>query len=123
VTNEANQQVLDAKEKLHLIEPSRLTLVIYKLELPKCFYCILAWKFDSKGNPLPVTKLEQWTMAKQITIPDSTTNTPITISKKEVFTGHKTLGCYKSIIGNEHDKIQYLKPISNNLRNNIKNTH
>jgi hypothetical protein len=30
-----------------------------KLELPKCFYYILAWKFDLKGNPLPVMISEQ----------------------------------------------------------------
>jgi hypothetical protein len=31
----------------------------YKLELKKCFYYILSWKFDGSGNPIPPTIAEQ----------------------------------------------------------------
>jgi hypothetical protein len=30
-----------------------------KIELTKCFYYILMWKFDKKGNPIPTTITEQ----------------------------------------------------------------
>jgi hypothetical protein len=30
-----------------------------KLELSKCFYCILSWRFDDNGNAIPTTLEEQ----------------------------------------------------------------
>jgi hypothetical protein len=30
-----------------------------KLELKKCFYYVLSWKFDGRGNPIPTTITEQ----------------------------------------------------------------
>ena len=30
-----------------------------KLELTKCFYYLLSWKWDSKGNPIPETMIDQ----------------------------------------------------------------
>jgi hypothetical protein len=92
-----------------------------KLELHKCFYYILAWKFDSKGHSTPMTITEQRHIVDQITIPESTANSPILISQKEVFTGHKILGCHKSVIGNEDNKIQYLRTVSDNRGYCIKN--
>jgi hypothetical protein len=77
-----------------------------KLELPKCFYYILAWKFDAKGNPYPMTILEQRTIADQIHINDTTTNEIIPIMQKEGTKGHQTLGCYKSINGNDEDEMR-----------------
>jgi hypothetical protein len=79
-----------------------------KLELPKCFYYVLAWKFDSKGNPYPMSIAEQRNLVDQIHITDSSTNQTIPIQQKEVSKGHKTLGCYKSIIENEDNEIQFL---------------
>jgi hypothetical protein len=92
-----------------------------KLELPNCFYYILAWKFDPKGHPYPMTISDQRAITDQINITDSMTNTIIPILQKEVFKGHKTLGCHKSIMGNEEDEIQYLRSISTNLGHSIKN--
>jgi hypothetical protein len=40
-----------------------------KLELTKCFYYILTWKFDSKGNPVPTTIREQRQITNQIRVP------------------------------------------------------
>jgi hypothetical protein len=42
-----------------------------KLELTKCFYYILTWKFDGKGNPVPTTIAEQRIVTEQINIHDT----------------------------------------------------
>jgi hypothetical protein len=57
-----------------------------KLELKKCFYYILSWRFDGKGNPIPTTIQEQRAVVDQITILDSSSSTPIPIEQKEVTT-------------------------------------
>jgi Reverse transcriptase (RNA-dependent DNA polymerase) len=44
-----------------------------KLELTKCFYYILTWRFDHKGNPFPTTIAEQRERAAQIKVPDTIT--------------------------------------------------
>jgi hypothetical protein len=80
-----------------------------KLELTKCFYYILTWKFDPKGNPVPTTIKEQRQVAEQISVPDTYTNNIIQIQQKEINKAHKTLGCFKCIIRNELSEIQYLK--------------
>jgi hypothetical protein len=41
-----------------------------KLELKKCFYYILSWKFDGKGNTSPTTITEQRMEVEQIHIQD-----------------------------------------------------
>jgi hypothetical protein len=89
-----------------------------KLELPKCFYFVLTWKFDSKGHPYSMTITEQQTIVNQIQIFDPSLNTIIPILQKE---GHLTLGCYKSTNGSQDDEMQYLQYISNNLGRSIKN--
>jgi hypothetical protein len=66
-----------------------------KLELTKCFYYVLTWKFDSIGNPVPKTVEEQRQETDQITIPDSTNPTGILITHKDVSVPRKTLGCFK----------------------------
>lgn len=92
-----------------------------KLELTKCFYYILTWKFDKKGNPIPTTIPEQRLVANPISIPDSDRNTEVLIQQKEISEAHKTLGCYKCIIRNEEAEILYLTTRSNALANMIKN--
>jgi hypothetical protein len=37
-----------------------------KLELPKCFYYVFAWRFDAKGNPYPMTIADQRNIVDQI---------------------------------------------------------
>jgi hypothetical protein len=63
-----------------------------KLKLKKCFYYILSWKFDGRGNPIPITIAEQREEVEQIQIPDGQFGALITIDQKEVITEHKTLG-------------------------------
>jgi hypothetical protein len=92
-----------------------------KLELTKCFYYILAWKFDAKGNPIPTTITEQRERAAQISVPDMQTNDTIFITQKEITDVHKTLGCYKCKLRNELAEIQYLKTCSDELAHMIKN--
>jgi hypothetical protein len=66
-----------------------------KLELTKCFYYILTWRFANKENPRPSTISEQRLETPQISVPDTFTNTTIVIQQKEITEEHKTLGCYK----------------------------
>jgi hypothetical protein len=72
-----------------------------KLELTKCFYYILTWKFDPIGTPIPTTIQEQFTVAEQISLLDTYTDTIIHIQQKVITEAHKTLGCYKCIVRNE----------------------
>jgi hypothetical protein len=60
-----------------------------KLELKKCFYYILSWKFDGKGNPIPTTIAEQREVTEQIHIPDGQLGIQIALEQKEVITEHK----------------------------------
>jgi hypothetical protein len=92
-----------------------------KLELTKCFYYILTWKFDNKGNPIATTVTEQRESTQQISITDTFTNDTITIQQKEVGEAHKTLGCFKCIVRNEAAEILYLKTRSDALANMIRN--
>jgi hypothetical protein len=92
-----------------------------KLELTKCFYYILTWKFDSKGNPIPTTINEQRQITNQISVPDTFSNNIIQLLQNKIDEAHKTLGCYKCIIRNEHEEITYLKTRSDALAGMIKN--
>jgi hypothetical protein len=79
-----------------------------KLELSKCFFYILSWKFDTEGNGIPMTIDEQ---QAQHVVPISIKaehNHSVIFSQKEVNMAHKALGCYKAIDGNESDQITYL---------------
>jgi hypothetical protein len=67
------------------------------LELTKCFYYILTWRFDNKGNAIPTTISEQRMATSQISVPDNQ-GEEIYITQKEITEAHKTLGCYKCII-------------------------
>ena len=72
-----------------------------KLGLTKCFYYIHSWKFDEEGNALPITIQEQRQFSEQISVSDRNGQDNIMIQQKDVFTAHKTLGCYKAIDGSE----------------------
>jgi hypothetical protein len=78
-----------------------------QLELSKCFYYMLAWKFTPEGDPIPLTIAEL--QLPQITIHDPVTGNTTEIVQKEVDAAHKTLGVYKTIIGHENDHLQYLQ--------------
>jgi hypothetical protein len=90
-----------------------------KLDLKKCFYYILSWKFDDHGNPIPTTLVEQREVLNQVHIPDCSLATPIAIKQKEVIVEHKTLGCFKSVLGIASTEIKYLKTNSDILGNPI----
>jgi hypothetical protein len=75
------------------------------LELSKCFYYLLSWKWDKWGSPIPQTIKEQNLPPTKITM--SATNEIITLQQKEVQDSHKTLGTYKCIFGSEIE--QYTK--------------
>jgi hypothetical protein len=92
-----------------------------KLELTKCFYYILTWKFDTNGTPKPTTIEEQRLVTQQISVPDTYSNSNIIIQQREITEAHKTLSCYKCIIRNEEEEIRYLKIRSDMLGNMIKN--
>jgi hypothetical protein len=77
--------------------------------LIKCFYYILTWKFDNKGNPVSTTIEEQLHVTEPLSVPDTFTNDIIHIAQKEIDEAHKTLGCFKCIIRNEATEILYLK--------------
>jgi hypothetical protein len=79
------------------------------LELTKCFYYLLSWKWDYKGNPIPETNEEQ--LSKRIEpriCLDKTSEQPTFLEQKEVTQSHKTLGTYKCLVGTEEDHVSYL---------------
>ena len=80
-----------------------------KLELSKCFYYILSWKFDEEGFAHPMSIQEQRLECEPISINDTEDAEDVCIIQKEVNVAHKTLGCYKAIDGNEVEQIKYLK--------------
>ena len=92
-----------------------------KLELTNCFYYLLSWKFDVERNALPMTIQEQRQSCEQISVCDSNGQNNIMIQQKEVYTAHKTLGCYKAIDGNEIEQIKYLKTKSDAYGQSFKN--
>jgi hypothetical protein len=86
-----------------------------KLEMLKCFYYILTWSWDEKGDAKPQSNTQQ-SSHPEISLNDDNTN-PIYLTKKDVSESHKTLGAWKCIDGNESDHIQQLERKSTNLGN------
>jgi hypothetical protein len=93
-----------------------------KLALTKFFYDILTWKFDVKGNLIPTAVEEQRQVSEPITIPNASTPTEILITHKDVSVPHKTLGCFKSIQGNDEAEMDYVKHNSDVYGNLVKNS-
>jgi hypothetical protein len=87
-----------------------------KLELTKCFYYLLSWKWDQKGNPIAQTSTDQLanSMETRISLNKESEN-PIFLEQKEVNSCHKTLGTYKCLVGSEDDHYKFLKEKSDNL--------
>jgi Reverse transcriptase (RNA-dependent DNA polymerase) len=87
-----------------------------KLELKKCFYYLLSWKWDSKGNPIPESSEEQSQGNNETVIClNKDCKNPINLTQKETYQSHKTLGAYKCLVGEENDHIKFLEQKSNNL--------
>jgi hypothetical protein len=78
------------------------------LELPKCFYYILNWKFDKNGIPAATTIAEQRLHTTQLTLPVDSSQAEIVINQKEVTEAHKTLGTMKTIVGDESSHKSFL---------------
>jgi hypothetical protein len=93
-----------------------------KLELTKCFYYILTWKFDTKGHPVPTTVEEQCQVTGPIIIHDANNPQGIQINQKDVTVPHKTLGCIKSIVGNDSAEMESVKRNSEIYGNMVKNS-
>ena len=87
-----------------------------KLELSKCFYYVLSWKFSNEGEPIPMTFEEQeQEQYPKITITDPDSNNEIYIQQKECQCHHKTLGVYKNILGDDTYQYRELLKKSNNM--------
>jgi hypothetical protein len=81
-----------------------------KLELSKCFFYILKWKFNSEGIPSLYNTNE---FEDQITLVDSETGKEIEIPQRECNMAHKSLGVMESPDGSNKDEFNRLKTLSN----------
>jgi hypothetical protein len=86
-----------------------------KLELTKCFYYILCWKFDEEGKPRPTTKAELDQDGVSISIQESGEASKTIIQHLDCSTAHKTLGLQKTPIGNQDEQLQKIHEKSNNI--------
>ena len=75
------------------------------LELPKCSYHVLLWKFSSSGAPL----LEAGKFGDAIVVKSGDRNRNESITQKSAYTAHKTLGHYKEPSGNQRKQYYALK--------------
>jgi hypothetical protein len=88
-----------------------------ELQLSKCFYYVLSWKWDQNGNPSPQNKLEQ--QITPLTLKMTTNNTSEELQQKECHESHKTLGTHKLILGKEYTQYQVLLEKSNTFAERI----
>jgi hypothetical protein len=77
-----------------------------ELELSKCFYYVLSWKWDKHGSPVPQSIAEQHLPPMIVKMTNDNTSTEV--KQKEVTHSHKTLGTYKCIVGKEKDQFEIL---------------
>lgn len=87
------------------------------LELSKCFYYVLAWKFNDYGDPEPMTPhdIDAITGRVRVQICEHGKDTPMPISIKHPDTAHKTLGVWKSMTGNDSTHLTALTSRSKNM--------
>ena len=64
-----------------------------KLELNKCFFYLLIWKFSDDGTPSLMTKAQ---LPYKLMITQGNDNEPIEIDHKDCATAHRTLGVMKA---------------------------
>jgi hypothetical protein len=91
-----------------------------KLELKKCFYYIMSWRFDGKGNAIPTKIEEQRAVCDQIMIEDAESGN-IWIEQKNVTESHRTLGVNKNMVGDEEDNKKILKQKCDQFVSHLKN--
>jgi hypothetical protein len=93
-----------------------------KLELSKCFFYLLTWKWDNKGNAIP----DSQQCRTQIQTNDNNNlneriQEELDIDQKDIQKSHKTLGTIKNITGNETDHYLYLLEKSDNIAKKVLN--
>lgn len=94
-----------------------------KLELTKCFYYVLSWIFDKRGRAIPTSIADQQQLTAPITIPVSNDGDRIVILQKELSEAQKTLGTWKTIIGDETRHIKYLQDKSDGYALKVLHAH
>ena len=87
-----------------------------KLELPKCFYYLMAWKFNSEGEASLMTTDETNTT---VSLRDSETGSTVHIDQLDCRTAHKTLGAYESPSGEYKDETKRLLTKSREIAQRI----
>jgi hypothetical protein len=112
-TNEETNDIKKLREKLQhdgawwagLLESSG-----GKLELTKCFYYLLTWKWGKYGDPEPelIKEQSQEDGSERISL-NQNDNKPVFLEQKEINKSHKTLGTYKNMMGNEEEHMIFMK--------------
>ena len=87
------------------------------LELSKCFYYILAWTFDPKGDAHPMSIEEVHRITRPIHLQEYDKAHLTVIASKQPQEAHKTLGVWKSMDGNVIEQVKVLTQRSKNLAN------
>ena len=82
------------------------------LELAKCSYHILFWKFSIQGAPV-LTHLKNDVPPMEVTDPH--TNTTCELEYLNPYSAHKTLGCYKEPAGTQVTQFKKLKEKSDSI--------
>jgi ribonuclease HI len=94
-----------------------------RLEMNKCFYYLLEWNWDAKGNPYPMINSQTDEYNIGISINTQTSNgQKILLEQKDVRSSHKTLGVYKNLCGNNQKQFTYLLDKSSNMVERIANS-
>ena len=83
-----------------------LTATGGKLELPKCFFYVVQWKFNEQGIPAPA---DIPPAHNKIQLRDQITHSLDSIPIKSIHTPHRTLGAHISPTGNQADQINALR--------------
>jgi hypothetical protein len=84
-----------------------------KLEMLKCFYYILTWAWDEKGDATPQT-INRQNNESSISLQQGEEE-PTLLTHKDINQCHKTLGTWKCINGDEKEHIKQLEDKSTNL--------
>jgi hypothetical protein len=79
-------------------------------------------EIQQKGDAIPTTLAKHREICPQITIPETSGGTEITIMQKDVTEIHRTLGCNKNVINDNKYHGTNLKKKSETIGNNAKNS-
>jgi hypothetical protein len=75
-----------------------------ELELPKCFYYLLHWKFDSEGHARLATPEE---LNFQISLRQSADDQQVDITQRSCMESHKTLGVHDNPVSNHRTEYDH----------------